>query len=200
MRLIGLWTAALVVHACASGAGASAEPEGSAEGSTPERPDAIAKLLERLRGHIDEDGCVLVQFETGDYAAPAEGWDVIHASHTFHEIQMYYPMRVYRDREYKIIWNIAHGQPYPFASDLWAAATWQAQWAKGKDAPYGGKTVDEYVNRPAFELYAIGKDPSESNNLAGNPEHADLLKRYQEKLKAWQKEMNDPWIMKWRYE
>ena len=25
-------------------------------------------------------------------------WDAIYASHTFHEIQMYYPMRVVRDR------------------------------------------------------------------------------------------------------
>lgn len=129
-----------------------------------------------------------------------KGWDEILASHTFHEIQMYYPMRVIRDREYKLIWNIAHGQPYPFASDLWAASTWQAQWAKGKDAPYGQKTVDEYVNRPAFELYAIDKDPHESTNLAENPEYADVLKEYQERLKKRQQELKDPWVMKWQYE
>jgi N-sulfoglucosamine sulfohydrolase len=29
------------------------------------------------------------------------GWDVAYASHTFHEIQMYYPMRVVRERRYK---------------------------------------------------------------------------------------------------
>ena len=45
-------------------------------------------------------------------------WDEIFASHTFHEIQMYYPMRVIRDKQYKLIWNIAHPLPYPFASDL----------------------------------------------------------------------------------
>ena len=48
-------------------------------------------------------------------------WETIFASHTFHEIQMYYPMRVVRDSNYKLIWNIAHQLPYPFASDLWAA-------------------------------------------------------------------------------
>ncbi|MFT5126609.1 MAG: N-sulfoglucosamine sulfohydrolase [Rhodothermales bacterium] len=124
----------------------------------------------------------------------------IHASHTFHEIQMYYPMRVIRDRNYKLIWNIASGLPYPFASDLWAASTWQAQWAKGKDAPFGQKTVDEYVNRPAFELYDIRKDPHEGNNLADNPEFANVLSNYKSKLKAFQQKMNDPWITKWRYE
>ena len=55
-----------------------------------------------------------------------EGWDTVYASHTFHEITMYYPMRVVRERRFKLIWNIAHGLDYPFASDLWESATWQA--------------------------------------------------------------------------
>ena len=36
----------------------------------------------------------------------AEHWDTIFASHTFHEIQMYYPMRVVRDHQFKLIWNM----------------------------------------------------------------------------------------------
>lgn len=126
--------------------------------------------------------------------------EAVFASHTFHEIQMYYPMRVVRDKQFKLIWNIAHGLPYPFASDLWAASSWQAQWQKGPDAPYGLKTVDEYVNRPAFELYDIQVDPHEGNNLAGDPAYADVLKQYQDQLKDHQQEMDDPWVMKWRYE
>ncbi len=130
----------------------------------------------------------------------AEHWDTIFASHTFHEIQMYYPMRVVRDKNYKLIWNIAHGLPYPFASDLWAASSWQAQFKKGPDAPYGKKTVDQYINRPAFELYDIVADPDESSNLADDPKFADVLAEYQQKLKNFQKRMDDPWIMKWSYE
>lgn len=124
----------------------------------------------------------------------------IHASHTFHEIQMYYPMRVIRDREYKLIWNIAHHLPYPFASDLWSAATWQAQYAKGLEAPYGQKTVGAYINRPRFELYNLVNDPNESRNLAADPAYADVLAAYQARMKAFQKTMEDPWIQKWNYE
>lgn len=127
-------------------------------------------------------------------------WETVFASHTFHEIQMYYPMRAVRDKEYKLIWNIAHGLPYPFASDLWAASTFQAQLEKGMDAPYGQKTVGEYIHRPAFELYAIDQDPNESTNLADNPEYAEILAKYKARLKAFQKDMDDPWIMKWDYE
>ena len=130
----------------------------------------------------------------------AEHWETIFASHTFHEIQMYYPMRVVRDKQYKLIWNIAHGLPYPFASDLWAASSWQAQFRKGMDAPYGLKTVGEYIHRSAFELFDLREDPHESVNLANDPKHHALLAEYQAKLKAFQKQMDDPWIMKWDYE
>ncbi len=126
--------------------------------------------------------------------------ETIFASHTFHEIQMYYPMRVIRDSKYKLIWNIAYPLPYPFASDLWVASSWQAQLAKGADAPYGNTTVGRDIQRPEFELFDIAADPDETTNLATSPGHADVLETYQAKLKAMQKEMDDPWIMKWDYE
>ncbi len=130
----------------------------------------------------------------------AEGWDVIHASHTFHEIQMYYPMRVLRDRDYKIIWNIAHPLPYPFASDLWAAPTWQRQFARGRNAPFGPRTVGEFIQRPEFELYDMREDPDETTNLALDERNAELLERYKDKLREFQREFNDHWILKWEYE
>ena len=126
--------------------------------------------------------------------------ETIFASHTFHEIQMYYPMRVVRDSKYKLIWNIAHPLPYPFASDLWAASSWQAQYKTSLDASYGQHTVGEYINRAKFELFDIANDPHETTNLALKPEFNDVLVKYQKKLKAMQKELSDPWIMKWDYE
>jgi len=129
-----------------------------------------------------------------------EHWDAIFASHTFHEIQMYYPMRVFQDKQYKLIWNIAHKLDYPFASDLWVASSWQAQLAKGEDAFYGKKTVGQYIHRTEFELFDLASDPYEANNLAGDPKHAELLESYQKKMKAMQNELEDPWKIKWKYE
>ena len=128
-----------------------------------------------------------------------EGWDTIFASHTFHEITMYYPMRVLRDRQYKLIWNLAHGLSFPFASDLWASKTWQHLVIT--DATHFAKRpVDAYLNRPAFELYDLEADPDEVNNLAANPEHAELLTEMQARLKAYQERTSDPWILKWDHE
>ena len=44
------------------------------------------------------------------------GFDEVYASHTFHKVTMYYPMRVVHERRYKLIWNINYEQEYPFAS------------------------------------------------------------------------------------
>ena len=49
-------------------------------------------------------------------------------------------------------------------------------------------------------LYDLAKDPHEVHNLAGESAHARLLDEMQAKLKAFQKETNDPWILKWDYE
>ncbi len=130
----------------------------------------------------------------------AEHWDNIFASHTFHEIQMYYPMRAIRDTQYKLIWNIAYPLPFPFASDLWIAPSWQSQYKKGLDAPYGVNTVGEYIQRPEFELYDIRSDAQESKNLAEDPAYAATLENYKRKLKEFQQAMEDPWILKWDYE
>lgn len=129
-----------------------------------------------------------------------EGWDETIASHTFHEIQMYYPMRAIRDRRFKLIWNIASPLPYPFASDLWAASTWQGQYQKGLDAPYGKRTVGSYIQRPKFELYDLTSDPAESKNLADDPAFTAQLAGMKERLKSAQRENGDPWLLKWQYE
>jgi len=126
--------------------------------------------------------------------------NLIFASHTFHEVQMYYPMRVIRDDHYKLIWNIAHPLPFPFSTDLWEASTWQAQLKKGKEAPYGLKTVEQYIHRPEFELFDMRYDPDESKNLATDPEMSKVLEEYKGRLKKFQEEMGDPWPLKWQYE
>ena len=128
-----------------------------------------------------------------------EDWDTTYASHTFHEITMYYPMRVVRERRFKLIWNIAHGLDYPFASDLWESATWQGTINSGRKL-YGKRTVDAYLHRPKFELYDLQNDPHEVKNLADDPQYKDRLDAMKEKLRIFQKQTKDPWILKWNYE
>lgn len=130
---------------------------------------------------------------------PTDWRDEIYAAHTFHEITNYYPMRVVRSHTYKFIWNIAHGLQYSFASDLWRCATWQGALRDGLEM-FGTRTVGAYLHRPRFELFNLETDPQETTNLAEDPAYADLVESFCTKLKAFQKETDDPWFHKWEYE
>lgn len=134
------------------------------------------------------------------FASDADESSEVYASHTFHEITMYYPMRVVRTKQYKLIWNLAHGLPFPFASDLWEAPTWQAAYQQGPEAKYGPRTVKAYIHRPQFELYDLQADPDEVKNLADSAQHRQTFNELSAKLKAFQKRTKDPWILKWDYE
>ena len=129
----------------------------------------------------------------------AEGFETLFASHNFHEITNYYPMRVLIDGHHKLIFNIAHPLPYPFASDLYASPTWQDVLTSNRGY-YGKRPTEDYLQRPRFELYDLQADPDEVNNLARVPEHRERLERMQATLKTWQEETSDPWATKWTYE
>ena len=131
--------------------------------------------------------------------ASKNGFGEIFGSHTFHEITMYYPMRSIISGRHKLIFNIAHELPYPFASDLYASPTWQMA-LKTKLPVYGLRSTSAYIHRPRFELYDLEADPDELKNLTDDAQHAKLIAELKDKLKAWQKQTRDPWVSKWDYE
>ncbi len=150
-----------------------------------------------------------VPYETSDFhgrsfarilgRAHPKGWDQMYASHNFHELTMYYPMRVVRRGNLKLIWNIAWRLEYPFASDLWAASTWQAVY-RSRAEYFGNRKVTDYLFRPEFELYDLTADPHELNNLAGKKEYAEALERLKKQLKVFQLRTKDPWQIMWDHE
>jgi N-sulfoglucosamine sulfohydrolase len=128
------------------------------------------------------------------------GWrEEIYASHSFHEVTNYYPMRVVRTRRHKFIWNIAWKLDYTFAADLYRSASWQGALRDGL-ADFGRRSVEAYLHRPPFELYDLENDPDEIVNLAGRPECRELVGSFCEKIRVFQKETGDPWLHKWEYE
>jgi N-sulfoglucosamine sulfohydrolase len=134
-----------------------------------------------------------------DWESPSDWRDEVYASHTFHEITNYYPMRVVRQKRYKLIWNIAHPLTYSSAQDLWASASWQGALNAGLET-YGRRSMDAYLHRPRFELYDLQEDPDEIRNLADAPEHRERLDALCAKLRAFQEATQDPWVHKWDFE
>jgi N-sulfoglucosamine sulfohydrolase len=128
-----------------------------------------------------------------------KGWDAVFGSHQFHEITMYYPMRSIRTRDHSYILNLAHKLDYPFASDLWGSRSWQGILKRG-DTMLGQRSVKDYIQRPREELYDLKKDPNELKNVAADPAYAEVLRDLRRRLRAWQEETNDPWVILFREE
>ena len=134
-----------------------------------------------------------------------EGWDRVFGSHQFHEVTMYYPMRMVRTRTHKYILNLAHPLDYPFASDLWGSDTWQGVIKRG-DKFMGKREVKAYVKRPKEEFYDVSKDPNELNNLMLDekwlavPANQVLVAAHKNWLTEWRKKTNDPWLIKDEHE
>lgn len=129
-------------------------------------------------------------------------WDVVFGSHTFHEITMYYPMRMVRTQNFKLIWNIAHPLPYPFASDLAVASTWQGSQKRHLET-FGARPIQAYLKRPEFELYDMRSNPfgaSEVKNLADDPKYRKTKEKMIRQLKQFQETTADPWAIKWEHE
>jgi N-sulfoglucosamine sulfohydrolase len=125
--------------------------------------------------------------------------DVVYASHQFHEITMYYPMRMVRTRTHKLIVNLAPELPYPVAQDLFNSDTWQGV-LKRNDTMLGKRSRKEYEHRPREELFDLTKDPMELKDVAGEAAYADVLKELRAKLRAWQVATKDPWLIKETHE
>lgn len=123
----------------------------------------------------------------------AAGYDAIFASHEFHEINQYYPMRAIRTRTHSYIVNLAHPLDYPVAGDVAGSPSWQAI-AGDPALRLGRRTQAAYLRRPAEELYDLRKDPDEVVNLAGAPEALETLELLRKQLAEWRRATNDPWL------
>jgi N-sulfoglucosamine sulfohydrolase len=120
------------------------------------------------------------------------GWDEVYASHTFHGVTQFYPMRMVRGRKFKLIHNLASALTFPLARDLVAASTWQSI-VRAREEYFGKRQLTSFLRRPEYELYDLERDPLETNNLASDSAYSQILNEYRGKLSAFQKSTNDPW-------
>jgi N-sulfoglucosamine sulfohydrolase len=112
---------------------------------------------------------------------------------------MYYPMRSIRTRTHKYILNLASGLEVPTAEDLYNGATWQGVLRR-KEPTVGGRTLEALLHRPREELFDLEKDPNEFHNVASDPAYASVLADLRARLKKWQEDTRDPWLVKYEHE
>jgi N-sulfoglucosamine sulfohydrolase len=120
----------------------------------------------------------------------SQGFDTVFSSHTFHEIQQYYPMRMIRTREYKLIWNLEYEKTFPLGG---GARKFPDFVSRNQLTSLGTRSLESYLRRPRFELYDMQDDPDETRNLAGDPAYAALLEQLEKRLYQFQDETGDIW-------
>lgn len=126
----------------------------------------------------------------------ATGYDVVFASHNFHEVTMSYPMRSIRNRQYKLIHNMFFPIPYPIAEDIFTSPTFTEMMnraAGGKPLQWF-KSLKQYYYRSQWELYDIRVDPRELQNLVNSSDHQIIFNSLKANLLQWQNVTSDPWI------
>lgn len=126
------------------------------------------------------------------HAPYKDHFDEVYGSHTFHEITMYYPMRMVRTRQYKLIWNIAYPLQYPTGLNIYDSST-NTAIRERKITHLGKRPVSQYEFRAEYELYDIQNDPEEVNNLAKNQRYTHTLNHLKQKLEHFQRATEDPW-------
>lgn len=127
-------------------------------------------------------------------------YDEVHtavfASHNLHEVTMFYPMRVVRTLQFKLIHNLHFKMPFPIDQDFFVSPTFQDilnRTVSKQQLPWY-KTLQQYYYRQQWELYDLAQDPKEVTNLAYDEKYAAIFASLKQRLLSWQNLTSDPWI------
>lgn len=121
------------------------------------------------------------------------GRDAVFASHEFHEINQYYPMRAVRTHTHSYIANLAFPLDYPIAGDVAGSPSWKAISADPA-IRVGKRTQAAYLKRPPEELYDLTRDPDEIINVVADPAYAGVLADMRQRLLTMRSTTRDPWL------
>ncbi|XP_017145033.1 N-sulphoglucosamine sulphohydrolase [Drosophila miranda] len=126
---------------------------------------------------------------------PAKESDSVFGSQSYHEVTMAYPMRMVRNRRYKLIHNLNYWADFPIDQDFYTSPTFQQilNATINKQPLPWYRSLLQYYQRPEWELYDIKVDALERNNLVDKPKYSGILKQLRQQLYQWQVDTKDPW-------
>lgn len=107
-----------------------------------------------------------------------------------------YPIRSINDGTHRYLWNLTPDASY-HEKHVMAENSRLVWWVAMEEAANGGDRSAaalsaKYTRRPEEELYRVGVDRYETNNLADNPEYALVARRLRSELEKWMKSQHDP--------
>jgi N-sulfoglucosamine sulfohydrolase len=170
-----------------------------------ERSDALISLIDLPSTFVEISGAEVPARYQGKSIQPllkdakqdAGFRDKLFTEYTTHcPLNDYAPARAVQTKRFKLIHHLLSGQiTYP--KDGVHAEGCPDVYAAIQHTPEGTQafnTYAEFVNPPEFQLYDRKADPHEHNNLANNPEYAEILQQLKADLLQWRKETKDPFL------
>lgn len=161
--------------------------------------DAMVEYVDILPTFLDSAGLDVPQVLEGRSFLPVlNGSTSRHKDHVFglmttrgiNNGSEYFGIRSVRSDRYKYIVNLSHDVRFQNACvKLPSFISWKKK-AESGDAR-AAEFVRRYERRPAEELYDVSKDPLEWNNLAENPEFADIKAGMKKQLAMWMASQGD---------
>lgn len=106
-----------------------------------------------------------------------------------------YPIRSVRDPEFHYIRNLNSEATYIERHVMGRSEHnpyWSTWMYNAPVNPHAYAMIQRFMHRPQEELYRTGEDPFEMNNLATDPEYADVRQRLSAELDRWIAEQGDP--------
>ena len=126
----------------------------------------------------------------GEQKAPAR--EYIYAARDRMD-EAYDLIRAVRDKRYKYLRNympeVTYAQHINYMDEMPAMKEWRRLHAEGKLE--GPRKIFFSETKPVEELYDTVSDPHEVNNLAGSPEHRNVLARLRAEHERWRKRTTD---------
>ena len=108
-----------------------------------------------------------------------------------------YPIRSVRDRHFRYIRNLTPEATY-IEKHVMGVGEHNPYWSTWVFAtaadPHAYAMVHRYMHRPAEELYCTSEDPFEQNNLAADPQRAEVKARLSAELDRWMQQQKDPGV------
>jgi N-sulfoglucosamine sulfohydrolase len=115
-----------------------------------------------------------------------------------HYPPLYFPQRTVRDARFKLIVNLLPNRVNPVAQPKEPVVTKLPSYVTPSDLAASNDEVRRayttWKDAPPVELYDLEKDPYEFQNLAGQPEFADVQERLLSQLESWRRQTHDPLI------
>ena len=165
------------------------------------RTDAMVSWIDLLPTIIDAAGGALPEGIDGrSFAAVLDNSaeshrEAIYTTHSGDRKMNVYPSRSVRTQRYKFIHNLHPEFAFTTHIDLLVRTTsgdYFLEWQElAKTDAVAARTLAAYHGRHEFELYDLATDREERINLAGSPEHADVMAALKEKLHDWMKQQGD---------